>query len=847
MKNSFKTVFSESTHSSFRHSLARTTAVLLGTLTFAMSCADDTDDEVTKPLELISQGNVLRIDQLSNELSVTRNDENLLSLPLTSLAVGIVDRADEMLSYDPYWYTAEAGVLRVDPPNDLRYRGIESWKVESASDSQLVLDVTWASSVTGKLRIVTTSDGFALDMEPVSVAPDIVLMRVEMNSDSKEGFYGLGEWPDQVNHRGKLRPMQIEADLVIESANNENHAPIPLLIGSTGWGFFVESTRVGLFDVATEDPRKTTVTFAGDSLRFHIFAEDHPLDITKHYFGVTGAPKLPAPWALGPFIWRDENKDQAQVEEDIEFIRDLDLATSAIWIDRPYATAVNTFDFLPEDYPNPQAMIDKAHDFGLRIGVWHTPYLATDTGDLLKEAQEKKFFPPVDGTLLNKWGIPIDYTNPEAYAWWQMQLKKYTDMGIEGFKLDYAEDIVAGISGGRTIWVFADGSDERTMHHGYTNLYHKVYAEMLPEDGGFLLCRAARWGDQVNGPIMWPGDLDANFARFGETKMDRNGDSYTAVGGIPASLSMSLGLGPSGFPFYGADTGGYRHSPPDNETFIRWFQQTAFSVVMQVGDSSSQTPWEYNEENGRNEDTLNSYREFARIHLRLFPYLWTYAKQVPITGRAIQRALGIAHPELGVHPSDTFLLGDNILVAPIIERGVMNPGETIPGPVTRTVNFPAGDWIHWFTGVRYSKPEASVTAGLFELPAFIKAGGIVPMLRPTIDTLSPTTIPDRVDSFATTSGPLYLRLFPGPASEFTIYDGTKIQQELSDKELTVSLSEGDVFTNGYVIEILGVEEDPSSVEIDGAQAMSWTRTSSAPFVLEVSAPKGAKEVVVQLP
>ena len=83
----------------------------------------------------------------------------------------------------------------------------------------------------------------------------------------------------------------------------------------------------------------------------------------------------------------------------------------------------------------------------------------------------------------------------------------------------------------------------------------------------------------------------------------------------------------------------------------------------------------------------------------------------------------------------------------------------------------------------------------------------------------------------------------GPASEFTIYDGTKIEQELSDKDLTVSLSEGDVFTNGYVIEILGVEEDPNSVEIDGAQAMSWTRTSSAPFVLEVGAPEVAKEVL----
>ena len=46
---------------------------------------------------------------------------------------------------------------------------------------------------------------------------------------------------------------------------------------------------------------------------------------------------------------------------------------------------------------------------------------------------------------------------------------------------------------------------------------------------------------------------------------------------------MGLTLGPSGFPFYGADTGGYRHSPGNRELFIRWFQQTALSSVMQVG------------------------------------------------------------------------------------------------------------------------------------------------------------------------------------------------------------------------------------------------------------------------
>src|SRR6185436_19535104 len=116
--------------------------------------------------------------------------------------------------------------------------------------------------------------------------------------------------------------------------------------------------------------------------------------------------------------------------------------------------------------------------------------------------------------------------------------------------------------------------------------YHRAYAELLPEDGGFLLCRHSTIGDQTQGVIIWPGDLDASFAKMGES-VSEGGDDYVAVGGLPASVIAGLSLGPSGFPFYGADTGGYRHSPPDKELFTRWFEQTALSTVMQIGNSAS--------------------------------------------------------------------------------------------------------------------------------------------------------------------------------------------------------------------------------------------------------------------
>ena len=92
-------------------------------------------------------------------------------------------------------------------------------------------------------------------------------------------------------------------------------------------------------------------------------------------YAVTGAPRLPARWALGPWIWRDENKDQPQVEDDLERIRSLDLATTGVWIDHPYSSEIGAFDFDPARYTDAGGMIAKARSLGLRAALWHVPYL----------------------------------------------------------------------------------------------------------------------------------------------------------------------------------------------------------------------------------------------------------------------------------------------------------------------------------------------------------------------------------------------------------------------------------------------------------------------------------------
>ncbi len=770
----------------------RTSASSALVLVLFAACGDNKD---VRAIPLESGPATLALD--GETVVFSRDGNALLTFAPGAFQVGTVDDLDSGASFDPYWLKTDAPI----EPEGLAWHEADDLRVRASDESRLVLafDVPGGEAT---LTFTLGDEGCFRAMFQTD-APNVAYLRVRPDADPTEGFYGLGEWGDSVEHRGKLRPMQLEVDTTIESSNNENHVPVPLLVGTRGWGLFVASDRPGAFDVARETDTLVDVTFgtagaSADGLAIHWLSAESPLDIYQPYYEIAGYPGLPAVWAYGPLLWRNEHDDQAQVLDDIQQIRTRDLATSGIWFDRPYATGVNTFDFSPAKFPAPETMLQALHDAGLRYAIWQAPYAAdASMQDAAPEqnayAMEHGFFPPVTGLLVNQWGKPIDFTNPDAYAWWKQNLSKYTlplgggGLGVEGFKLDYAEDVVLGASGARVPWEFADGSDERTMHYGYTMLYHQIHRELLDAGGGFLLTRTGRWGDQVRGMIIWPGDLDADLSKFGDKP---NGESKRVVGGLPTALSFGLGLSASGFPFYASDTGGYRKSPPSNETWLRWVEANAVWPAMQVGDSTSQMPWEFTPENGRTTASLDTYRIYARLHMRLFPYVWSYAKQIYATGRPIARPYGLTFagaPHLG----DQYMLGDHLLVAPVITAA----------QTSRPVEFPPGDdWYNWWTGERVAT-STMADASLDTLPLYIRGGGIVPMLRDTIDTLAPTTVAG-VESYANDPGMLVVRTAPGDAqAPFTLFDGTVV--EVGDNAATLKVTPGTKFGQGTLFEVIG--------------------------------------------
>ena len=723
-------------------------------------------------------------------------------VPFSSIELGFVDEVKRTVNYDPWAIVGSSPLLK--PPGSLEWRAPVQITREGAS-------VTLRYGDDVSLAATLTSDGqgaFTGELRVVGGAARVAYVRFASIVPEGEPLYGLGEHLDVVNQRAVARAMQLELDSTTEGPDNEARVPVPLLVSPSGYGLFFDGQRPMSIDVAKEKPDVVSVivdvAFApGAVVPVRVYLGASPSDVLARFNERVGRPTLPPPWATGPWFWRDENTNQAQVESDLDAIRSNDLAASGYWIDRPYATEVNSFDFAKPQFPNPERISPKANALGMRTALWHVPYLdenAAATSALVDEATQRGFYPPVSGVLLNRWGKPIDLTNEAARTFWKGKLEAYRELGFEGYKLDYAEDVAPGLGLSRNEWRFADGSDERTMHAGYTDLYHRTYRETLPAEGGFLLVRRGYAGDQAKGVIVWPGDLDATFAMHGE-RITNAGETYLSVGGLPASFRAGLSLATSGFPFFAADTGGYRHSPPDGELLERWAQASSLFFAMQIGNSASTVAWEPDAANAITGETLAAVRASTTLFTRLHPFRWSLLAQYKNGGALPLAPLGLVDASLAAEEEEV-LIGGVLLGAPVLHRGIRE----------RDVVFPSGRWLDVNTRVFHEK-AARVAAPLNLLPLFQRAGSIVPMARPTVKTLAPAT-DSSVDSFANEPGRLYARVVPGAAASFALYDGGSLRWDDGATSTFVATA-GTVPWKGLDLEVLGDARAVAPVTAEG--------------------------------
>jgi len=544
--------------------------------------------------------------------------------------------------------------------------------------------------------------------------------------DKNGSFYGLGEHFNTLNH----------AHEIVRNLSQDNggpkgsstYKPVPFFMSLMGYGVWVDTTAEATFDMNASDRDEVIVRWPAERLRIVVFAGPDFPAILDHFTALAGRQQLPPYWALAPWVSRDYHQNDAQVREDVDRTRALGLPASVVLIDSPWATNYNTYQFNPKQFADPQAMINHIHGAGFKLVLWHTSWINSKTdvpkevgfadkidqtapAENYAEAAEHGYFVKMpDGSpYVGRWwkgmGSLIDFTNPDAKAWWQDQVRQVIRMGADGFKDDDAEGNFLGDVR------FFDKSDQRLMRNKYAVLYNNAMEELIQKDlkgNGVLFQRSATVGN-MNQPILWGGDNEASFS---------------PENGLPTVVTAGLGAGLSGMALWTADLGGYEkhgHAVDEAQVFMRWTEYAAWSPAMEIISTSNMGAWDYGDV------ALANYKKFAILHMSLFPYRYAAAQEAARDGMPLMRALVLNYQndQRAREAKDEYLFGPDFLVAPVTDAGN-----------ARVVYLPKGDWVNYWTGLQATGGKTLIVdAPVDTVPVYVHAGAVIAKIPEDVMTL----------------------------------------------------------------------------------------------------------------
>jgi len=488
---------------------------------------------------------------------------------------------------------------------------------------------------------------------------------------------------------------------------------------------------------------------------------------------------LPYPaWTHQHWIYENEGDDES-VREFLYGFLDRDIPVGALMLDRPWElNDVGTYIADPKRY-DLEKLVKEVHGQDIRLLLWSSCMINESAGEIHAYAKDKGYFLN-DGKVIKWWGgngSMIDYTNPEAVEFWEGQLDKVLKLGIDGFKLDGADPYVM-------LMLPAYGKSGLIGWKQYQKLQYEHFYNYTKSYGAdkAILTRAT---DDVIGwglPLRFMS-RDINFSGW-------TGDRDSDWGGIRQALNTMFTSALFNYASYGSEIGGFRGpSEPVKDTFIRWTQLGAFSPIMLNGGGGIyHRPWLYDEE------TVDVYRQFVKLHYRLIPYIQS---QVAYSYEINQPTM---RPTLGYYQ---YMLGDNIFVAPIVEEGN-----------SRRINFPKGEWIYLFDEAKtYKQGIQTLEFPYDEFPAFIRKGAILPM--------GPESLKNTED-FTT------VQVYPVNGTEtFGLFEEGKKGSTLSYTQTTGTLTLKSTATDRPLLWRVYNTSDPKEVKLDGIALSQATSLESA--------------------
>lgn len=598
------------------------------------------------------------------------------------------------------------------------------------------------------------SVAFALDEQPV----------LGMGEGGPRPSRG-SDWrkaPVEFDRRGTFQEMEPRWQSGAYGSRN----PVPLLIGTRGWGLFV-ATPWGQFDLreqgngrfipaVTNDAMVMRQSFTNQTkqlgkgippmesfvpglLDVFIFDAREPEVFMKDLSTISGQAVLPPKWSLGYMQSHRTLQDDAQMVRIVQTFREKRIPIDAViylgtgFTPRGWNTKQPSFDFNPEVFKrDPAQVIADLHKHDVKVALHMVPW-------------DRDRLPTLQGSIPPKKGEIVDSSHIADY--WQQHIG-LVKTGVDAWWPDEGD------------WF---DLFERMKRH---QLYHEGPISTQPDRRPWSLHRnghlgVARWGGWI-----WSGDTDSSWKTL---------EAQIAVG-----INHSLSVGP----YWGTDIGGfYPNKELTGELYARWFQFGAFCPSFRAHGRTwwTRLPWGWGlSELGPTEhpepplsSELNNptiepvVKRYAELRYQLLSYNYTLAWQARETGLPFMRSLWLHYPEdaRAAELGNEYLWGRDLLIAPVFEKGATN----------RELYLPSGDWYDWWTAEKQSGGRTITRAvDLATMPIYARAGAIIP-----VD-------PIRQFTGEKVGAPLTLRIYRGADGEYTLYedDGRSLAYLKGDSLLT---------------------------------------------------------------
>jgi alpha-glucosidase (family GH31 glycosyl hydrolase) len=539
----------------------------------------------------------------------------------------------------------------------------------------------------------------------------------------------------------------------------------------------------------------------------------------------TPAPISTPRWAFRPWISKDISTD-ADTRAFVAGFAERGIPVGAVVLDSPWETHYNTFVPDPARYPGFDQLVSDLHGQGIKLVLWTTA-MVNSSGIDLEEGGNRYPGPSPNfqrgkdcGFYVNEateylwWkgtGASLDFSDPDAIAWWHRQQDLVLDLGIDGWKLDFGEQYVTDVP------IRTDGGEVDLQTYGEA-YYRDFYA----------------YGRSKRGPefVTMVRPYDASYGFAGRTYARPEHAPVTWVGdnrrdwvGMIDALDHIFRSVQAGYPMVGADIGGYLDKddedfttdiPFDTLVFARWTALAALTPFMQLHGRANIAPWTVPD---HADEVVAAYRFWATLHDELVPFFHSLVAEAHAGGPMPIRPIGASRAEWEAN-GWRYFLGDAFLVAPIT------------APEATGFTLPEGAWWSWYSRQAPPAPGGTQMPPLVRptnyagYPLFVKRGAIIP-LNVTSDA--------HEHGSAASAGALTVLLLPDTTERsFKVHDddGATTTLAVRGDALTARVTASRVTQRMiFVIRTEGERDDGFTVTVNGTSIAGLPRNPGPAHVV----------------